>query len=129
MAQVKVFGLKEHLAPLKARYSEIIHACIVEAFKLPADKKFQRFFPMEQDDFYFAPGRTEAYTVIEISVFEGRSTESKKQLIHLLFERIRNELSISPEDIEITIFETPQSNWGIRGVTGDELKLNYKVNV
>ncbi|APF21976.1 putative transglutaminase-like protein [Clostridium butyricum] len=34
-----------------------------------------------------------------------------------------------PNDVEITIFETPNYNWGIRGVPGDELGLNYKVNV
>lgn len=36
---------------------------------------------------------------------------------------------MSVQDIEITIFETPKHNWGIRGVPGDELKLNYKVEV
>ncbi|MEM6432015.1 MAG: tautomerase family protein, partial [Deinococcota bacterium] len=26
-------------------------------------------------------------------------------------------------------FETPKENWGIRGQLGDELSLNYKVDV
>ncbi|MNH89256.1 2-hydroxymuconate tautomerase [compost metagenome] len=129
MAQVKIYGLKENLNVIKGRLSAIIHSCVVEAFKYPLDKKFHRFFSMDQEDFYYAAGRTTAYTIIEISIFEGRSVESKKQLIRLLFERIHNELNISPEDIEITIFETPKSNWGIRGLPGDELQLNYKVNV
>ncbi|WP_223068329.1 tautomerase family protein [Paenibacillus caui] len=129
MAQVKIFGLKDHLNPIKERFSEIIHSCVVEAFHFPPDKKFHRFFAMDKDDFYYAPGRTDAYTIIEISIFEGRSAESKKQFIRLLFERIHSELQISPQDIEITIFETPKSNWGIRGLPGDELQLNYKVDV
>ncbi|WP_091164713.1 tautomerase family protein [Paenibacillus sp. 1_12] len=129
MAQVKVYGLKENLNPVKERFSEIIHSCIVEAFKLPIDKRFHRFFSMDQEDFYYASGRTEAYTIIEISIFEGRSVDSKKQLIRLLFENIHNHLHISPQDLEITIFETPKSNWGIRGFPGDELQLNYNVNV
>ncbi|MBP6190480.1 MAG: tautomerase family protein, partial [Acinetobacter sp.] len=36
---------------------------------------------------------------------------------------------ISAQDVEITIFETPKSNWGIRGKNADELNLNYKVNI
>jgi phenylpyruvate tautomerase PptA (4-oxalocrotonate tautomerase family) len=84
---------------------------------------------MEKEDFYFAPERTAAYTIIEISIFEGRSVASKKQLIRLLFENLNNYFHISPQDLEITIFETPKSNWGIRGLPGDELQLNYKVNV
>lgn len=129
MAQVKIFGLKENLNPLKERLSEIIHSCVVEAFSFPADKKFHRFFAMDKDDFYFASGQTNAYTIIEVSMFEGRSAESKKQFIGLLFERIHSGLDISPQDIEITIFETPKQNWGIRGLPGDELPLNYKVDV
>lgn len=129
MAQVKIFGLREHMNPIKERLSEIIHSCVMEAFKLPSDKKFHRFFPMDKEDFLFATGRTEAYTIIEVSIFEGRSVETKKQLIRLLFERIQKELRISSQDIEITIFETPKSNWGIRGLPGDELQLNYNVNL
>lgn len=44
MAQVKIFGLKENLNPIRDRFSEIIHACVVEAFTFPPDKKFHRFF-------------------------------------------------------------------------------------
>ena len=39
------------------------------------------------------------------------------------------EFNTSPQDIEITIFETPRHNWGIRGLPGDELTLTYNVNV
>jgi 4-oxalocrotonate tautomerase family enzyme len=102
---------------------------MVEALLYPLDKKFHRFFPMDKEDFYFASGRTDAYTVIEVSMFEGRTVEAKKQLLKLLFERINTELGISSQDVEVTIFETPKHNWGIRGLPGDELALNDKVNV
>lgn len=39
------------------------------------------------------------------------------------------EAGIDPENVEITIFETPKQNWEIRGMCGDELALGYKVNV
>lgn len=129
MGQIKIYGVKDRLNPIKETLSNVIHSCLVEALEFPLDKKFHRFFPMDKEDFYFASGRTEAYTVIEISMFEGRTVEAKKQLLKLLFERINSELSISPRDVEITIFETPKYNWGIRGLPGDELALNYKVNV
>lgn len=129
MGQIKIYGVKDQLNPIKEKLSAIIHSSMVESLEFPLGKKFHRFFPMDKEDFYFADGRTEAYTIIEISMFEGRKTEFKKQLIKLLFERIENELSISPQDVEITIFETPKHNWGIRGLPGDELALNYKVNI
>ena len=50
-------------------------------------------------------------------------------LIRLLIERIGATFDLSVQDIEIAIFETPRHNWGIRGVPGDELLLNYRVEV
>ncbi len=61
-------------------------------------------------------------------MIEGRSVEAKKQLIRLLFERVQP-LGISGQDLEITIFETPQHNWGFRGLPGDEHQLNYEIEV
>ena len=129
MSQVKIYGLKENLNNIKGDLSDTIHSCIVEAFELPQDKRFHRFFPLNKEDFYFPKDRTEKYTIIEISIFEGRSVGAKKKLINLLFERIQKEFNISPNDIEFTIFETPKYNWGIRGLPGDELILNYNVKL
>lgn len=44
-------------------------------------------------------------------------------------KNIASSSEISVNDVEITIFETPKENWGIRGLPGDELALNYKVEV
>lgn len=129
MAQIKIYGLKEQLNPIKSQLSEVIHSCVVDALSFPKDKRAHRFFPLEVEDFYYPEGRTPHYTIIEISMFEGRSIEAKKQLIHLLFERIQQILNIRPEDVEVTITEMPRHNWGFRGQTGDEISLNYKVEV
>ena len=109
--------------------SDVIHSCVVDALQYPQDKRAHRFFPLEPEEFYYPPGRTERYTIIEFSMFEGRTAEAKKKLIRLLFERFQSTLGIGPNDVEITIFETPMHNWGFRGLPGDEHALNYKVNV
>lgn len=129
MAQIKVYGLASSLQPIRAELSDVIHSCLVDALQLPADKRFHRFIGLERPDFVYPPGRSERYTIVEISMFDGRSVEAKKQLIFLLFERASARLGITPDDLEITITETPRANWGIRGVPADELGLSYKVDV
>ncbi len=126
---IRIYGINEKLNPLKAKFSDVINQCMVDALKFPENKRAHRFFPMNPEDFFYPEGRSEAYTVIEISMMEGRSVEAKHELIHLLFERIETELGILPVDIEITITESPTSNWGFRGMTGDEAKLNYQLNI
>ncbi len=126
---IRIYGIKDHLNPVKGQLSNVINQCMVEALSFPENKRAHRFFPMNKEDFFYPEGRSDAYTVIEISMMQGRSVEARKNLIHLLFERIESEIGIKPVDVEITIFESPACNWGFRGITGDEAMLNYKVDV
>jgi len=129
VAQVKVYGRQGELATMRAALSELIHASLVAAFGLPPSKKFQRFFGLEPEDFVHPPDRSNRYTIIEIQLFEGRSNESKRQLIRELYRRAQQDLDLAPTDLEITLLESPRVNWGIRGKPGDELELDYKVEV
>ena len=129
MAQIKIYGIKEKLTPIRKQLSEVIHDCVVEALQFPADKRAHRFFPMEKEDMLFPGGRTDAYTIIEITMIEGRSIEAKKKLVRLLFDRVREKVHIQHQDLEICIHESPACNWGFRGMHGDEVKLNYKITV
>ncbi len=129
MAQVKIYSEQTHLSRVRAALSDVIHGCLTEALGLPEDKRAQRFIGLDAADFIRPPDRSEAYTIIEISMFEGRTPASKRALLRLLMKRIPERLGIPTQDIEITIFETPRANWGIRGHTGDQLALNYRIDV
>lgn len=127
---IVIYGIKEHLNPVKARLSEVIHGCMQSILGMPEDKRAHRFIPMNAEDFYYPGGRTPAYTVIEINMMHGRKPETQKALIKELFQKVESEIGISPVDVEITINEQPAHCWGFRGMTGDEARdLNYSVNV
>ena len=129
MAQVKIYGLKISLDKIKSELSDIIHQCIVESLSFPKDKKYHRFISLQKDEMIFPDDKSEQYTIIEIMMMEGREVETKKDLIKSLFKNIHQKLNIKNNDLEICIIESPASNWGFRGMTGDEIKLNYKVKV
>ncbi len=129
MSQVKIYGHKASIQQHRAQLSEAIHAAVVEALNYPADKRFHRFMALDQEDFIHPADRSPNYTIIEISMFEGRSAQAKQDLILKLFSGVEQRCGIAPQDVEITIFETPKANWGIRGMPGDQLALNYKVDV
>ncbi|PZO35620.1 MAG: tautomerase family protein [Pseudanabaena frigida] len=129
MPQTKIYGHADFIQQNREVLSTTIHSCVVDALNYPPEKKFQRFFPLQSEDFEHPSDRSEKYIIIEILMFAGRSVEAKKSLYRLLFERLQETLDIVPIDIEIILIETPSYNWGIRGVAGDELNLSYKVNV
>lgn len=129
MAQIKFYGEREHLSRMRDRLSDVVHAVNQEVLGLPADKRFHRFLGLDREDFIHPSDRSPSYTIIEISMFEGRSAETKRSLLRGLMSELSEKLHYAPEDIEITIFETPKANWGIRGLCGDELSLSYKIEV
>ena len=129
MAQVKVYGLRSHLDAVRAELSDAIYNCMVVVLKFPGEKRFQRFIALEPEDFLYPPDRSSRYTIIEILMFEGRTIETKKKLIQLLYTHLEDQVGIPPMDLEIIIVETPRHNWGVRGKPADELELDYPVDI
>lgn len=129
MAQVIVYGRRASLDARRQQLSDAIHGAVMAALDYPAEKRFHRFVGLDAADFVYPEDRGDDYTIIEVSMFEGRSTEAKRELIRQLFDRIAAEVGIAPHSVEITITETPKVNWGIRGENAEDLALGYRVDV
>ena len=130
MAQFTIYGYADTLRPRRAQMSDVVHASATAVLGLPADKRFHRFVPLEADDFVVPDSRSRDYTIIEVSLFEGRTVETKKAFIRHLYAGFADQLDIAPIVLEITLFESPRHDWGIRGLPGDELTdLTYRVDV
>nr|WP_297461503.1 tautomerase family protein [uncultured Halomonas sp.] len=119
MPQVKFYGLKAPLRRDREALSAAVQAALVTAFAVSEDKCFQRFIGLDAEDFIYPADRSERYTIIEISCFEGRSAEARRALIRLAYEEIGLRVGIGAQDVEITLFETPKANWGIGGKVAD----------
>ena len=126
---ILIYGIGEKLDPIKRKLSDAIHSCVTAVLGLPEDKRAHRFIPLRRDDMYVPGGRTDAYTVIEINMMQGRTEQTKKALIHQLFAVLAADVGLSPVDVEITIHEQPAHCWGFRGLTGDEARLDYDVKI
>lgn len=65
----------------------------MEALQFPSDKRAHRLFPMEKEG------------MLEITMIEGHTIEARKKLIRLLFDKIRDQVNIQHQDVEICIQE------------------------
>jgi phenylpyruvate tautomerase PptA (4-oxalocrotonate tautomerase family) len=128
--QAKVFGIREHLVKVRKELSDAINESISIALHFPAERRLQRFFPMDRADFMYPPHeRSERYTIIEISTFQGRSKETLKGLVREIYRRVPAATGIEPRDLDIIITEQPRHAWGLMGEPGDEKALSYNVNI
>lgn len=128
MAQIKIYGHREFLRSERERISDAVHGCSVSALGLPEEKRFHRFIALEVEDFVHPSDRSERYIIVEVLLMSGRTVETRKRYIKELIAVLHEKCGIPVNDIEIVLIESPRENWGIRGQTGDELTLNYRVD-
>lgn len=129
MAQVKIYGHATFLQGKQQTISDAIHAASRASLGLPENKKFHRFFPLSDENFIHPADRSEAYLILEIHLFQGRSPETLRQYLRQLQRNLTSILNLASNDLEMTLIETPAAHWSIRGQLGDELQLPYEVNV
>ena len=128
MAQFKIYGYTAFLKPNASMISDAIHEASKHSLGLPAEKRFHRFLPLEPWQFISPEDRSERYLIIEVMMFEGRPTETIKSFYKDVLHQLDARCGVDAQDIELVITESPRSNWLIRGLPGDELHLNYRVD-
>lgn len=108
-----------------------IQTALIETFKIPENDQNQKLFELAKKNFRFPDTKySNQYTHIEISVFQGRSFETKKKLYSKIVELLKVKPGISGNDITIILNEIPLENWGIRGgIPANEVDLGFELNV
>lgn len=108
---------------------EAVYRAQLDALKLPEHDRQICFTEHRPEHFHVPPGKTENYTLIEITLFAGRSIEAKRALYQAIVRNL-GVLGIAPDDIFIVLHEVPLDNWGIRGgVPASEVDLGFRIDV
>jgi len=108
---------------------EAIYLAQREALRVTESDRQIRFIEHRPEHFHVPPGKTENYTLVEITIFAGRSIEAKRSLYQAIVKNL-GAIGIAPSDIFIVLHEEALENWGIRGgLPASEVDLGFKVNV
>lgn len=108
---------------------EAIYLAQREALQLPAHDRQIRYTEHKPEHFHIPPGKTENYTLIEITLFAGRSIETKRALYQAIVKNLGAH-GIAADDVFIVLNEVALENWGIRGgIPASEVELGFKVNI
>jgi phenylpyruvate tautomerase PptA (4-oxalocrotonate tautomerase family) len=111
------------------RVLEAIHAALVEAFKTPDSDRTQLLFEHDAAHFEIPGDRTEAYTLIQITAFPGRSVDAKRALYRGIVARLEA-IGIAPADVLIVLSEPALESWSVRGgAAACDVKVGYKIDV
>lgn len=125
MPLVKVEIIKGKSKNYKKGIMDGIHNALVTAFKMPNEDRIQRLYELDRENFEYSINKTENITLIEITIFEGRSKETKEILYKEIVNNLKEKCNIEGNDIIIVLNEPPMYNWGLKGgISGEKLKFN-----
>ena len=108
---------------------EAVYQAQREALKVPRGDRQIRYIEHKPEHFAVPPDKTDNYTLVEITLFPGRSLDAKRKLYQSIVKRFA-EMGILPSDVFIVLNEPPLENWGIRGgQPASEIEIGFKLNV
>ena len=130
MPLVKIEIIKGKSSEYKKAILDGIHDALVEAIKIPDHDRFQRLYELDKENFEAPPAKTDNITLIEITLFKGRSFEAKRDLYKVIVNNLASNPGIAGDDIVIVLHEPPLENWGIRdGKPANEVDLGFEIKV
>jgi phenylpyruvate tautomerase PptA (4-oxalocrotonate tautomerase family) len=129
MPHVRIEILEGRSVDERRQLLQAVHDALVEAFEIPDDDRTQRIVEYDPINFEIPPGKSDRYTLIEITAFPGRSRTAKAALYEAIVQRL-GDLGVDATDVSIVVHEPSLENWGIRGGRpADEVDLGYRLDV
>ena len=113
----------------KAGLLDAIHAAAVEALRIPDEDRTQMLTEHPAEAFEIPPGKGERFTLVEVTMFAGRSLDAKRRLYRAVVRNL-GRLGVPASDVLTVLHEVPLENWGIRGGTpASDVDLGFEVGV
>jgi phenylpyruvate tautomerase PptA (4-oxalocrotonate tautomerase family) len=108
---------------------DAVQSALRDVLRLPEWDRALRLFEHAPTHFAVPPGKGPRYTLIEVTMFAGRSMEAKRSLYKAIVHNLGS-LGVPAGDVKITLIEVPPENWGIRGGhPASEVDLGFEIKV
>ncbi|MFC7681733.1 tautomerase family protein [Paenibacillus sp. GCM10028914] len=128
MPRVKIDIRRGRSEQHKRELLDEVHSALVEALEIPEDDRIQTLYEHDDLSFEIPPYKTGMFTLIEITMFSGRSLDAKRTLYKTITRNVKR-LGIEEYDTMIILLEPAMENWGLRGKPASELEIDFKIDV
>ena len=101
----------------------------MRALQVPDDDPTVQIVELEPDDVILPGGASHLVTVVEITMFAGRSLDTKRELYREIVSGLAA-AGAAPEDVSIVLHAPRVENWGVRGgVPASEVDVGFRVDI
>jgi phenylpyruvate tautomerase PptA (4-oxalocrotonate tautomerase family) len=113
----------------KAGLLDAIHAAAMQALKVPDEDRTQILTEHPAEAFELPPGKGDRFTLVEVTMFAGRSADAKRRLSRAVVANLAGRGGPA-SDVLIVLHEVPLESWGVRGGTpASDVDLGFEVGV
>ncbi len=116
---------------INGRHAEIIEAvqrALVEGIRIPEGDRCVRLLEYPPEAFATPLDRGPHYTLVEISMFAGRSIEAKRRLYAAL-DRELAPFGVTGPDLKVLVHDEPRENWARGALALSDIELGFKIDV
>jgi phenylpyruvate tautomerase PptA (4-oxalocrotonate tautomerase family) len=128
MPSTRIETRRGWLGDRRRDFIEAVQAALVTGIVIPAGDRCVRLLEFDEDAVITPDHAGPRYTVIEISLFSGRSIEAKRRLYAAMVANLAP-FGLAPNEVKVILHEVPRENWGLRGLPASEIELGFKVDV
>lgn len=116
---------------IAGRHAELIDAiqgALVEGIRIPPEDRCVRVLEYPEHAMAVPPGRGARYSVLEITLFKGRSLEAKRRLYAALAAALAG-FEVLASDLKVVLVETERENWSVNGVALSDVDIGFRIDV
>lgn len=128
MPSTRIETRRGWLGARRREFLEAVQRALIAGILIPEGDRCVRLVEIDEEDFITGAEKGPGYTVIEISLFSGRSIEAKRRLYAALVAEVAA-FGVEPKDLKVILHEVPRENWGLGGKPASEIELGFKVEV
>ena|SRR5207248_33170 len=131
MALARIEIVEGRTAEERADMVEAVRAALSEALRAPADDPVVRLaeYPREEFLLPYPERHSDRYTLVEITMFAGRSMDTKRQLYEAIVRRLV-QFEVPGDDILIVLHEPALENWAVDGGTpASEVDVGFRIDI
>lgn len=113
----------------RAALVEAVNRALIGVLGVAEDTHPVRLTEYDADSFLIPGSCSADFTLVEATLFAGRTPETKETLFKAIVANI-SALGVAENDIRTVIYDVPRDNWGLEGgVPASQVDLGFKVEI
>lgn len=128
MPSTRISTRQGWIAGRQREFIEAVQRALLKGLLIPDHDRCIFLQEFDEQMLISPPTKGPRYTVVEITLFSGRSVDAKRRLYQALADEMA-QFELPASDIKTILIEVDPINWGLSGKPASEIDPGFKIDV